>query len=207
MTTFKLTYFDFDGGRGEPVRIAFHAGGIAFEDDRIAFPAFAEMRGGTRFNSLPTMEIDGNELTQTNAMLRYVGKQAGLYPDDDLQAFYCDEAMEAIEDLLHRIVTTFGMEGEELKAAREELVDGWITTFLKGLHELLQRGGNYFADNRLTVADLKVFVQVRALTAGTLDHVPSDIVARLAPGLVEHMERVANDPIVVAYYASLKRAG
>ncbi len=203
MTDYKLTYFDFDGGRAEAVRIALHHGGIAFEDDRISFPEFAEMRTTTRFNSVPTMEIDGTVVTQTNAMLRYVGKQVGLYPEDDLQAFYCDEPMEAIEDLLHRIVTTFGLEGDELKAAREELAAGWITTFLKGFDELLARGGGeYFADKRLTVADLKVFVQMRSLANGTLDHVPTDIVERVAPALAEHRDRIATDPIVTAYYAT-----
>ncbi|MFT4726179.1 MAG: glutathione S-transferase [Granulosicoccus sp.] len=37
MSTYKLTYFDFDGGRGEPVRIALHAAGIKFEDVRWSF--------------------------------------------------------------------------------------------------------------------------------------------------------------------------
>ena len=32
MSKFKLTYFDFDGGRGEPIRIAFHAAGVDFDD-------------------------------------------------------------------------------------------------------------------------------------------------------------------------------
>ena len=32
MPHYKLTYFDMDGGRGEPVRIAFHIAGIAFDD-------------------------------------------------------------------------------------------------------------------------------------------------------------------------------
>ncbi len=203
MTNIKLTYFDFDGGRAEPVRIALHHGGIAFEDDRISFPEFAEMRTTTRFNSVPTMEIGGTIVTQTNAMLRYVGKQVGLYPEDDLQAFFCDEPMEAIEDLLHRIVSTFGLEGDELKAAREELAAGWITTFLKGLDELLVRGGGeYFADKRLTVADLKVFVQMRSLENGTLDHVPTDIVEQVAPALAAHRDRIAADPVVTAYYAT-----
>ena len=60
----------------------------------------------------------------------------------------------------------------------------------------------YFAGNSLTVADLKAFVQVRSLRSGKLDHVPADLVQRLAPGLVKHQERIEGDPRVVAYYAS-----
>jgi glutathione S-transferase len=127
---------------------------------------------------------------------------AGLYPEDDLQALYCDEAMGAIEDLLHYVVQTFGLEGEELKVARERLVDGWLSVYLKGLQSLLTRGGDYFADNRMTIADLKVYMQTKSLLSGTLDHVPADIVQRLAPGLVAHAERIEKDPRVVAYYAS-----
>lgn len=70
------------------------------------------------------MEIDGQAVTQTNAMLRHIGKKVGLYPEDELQAFYCDETIEAVEDMLHRIVATFGLEGGELKKAREELAAG-----------------------------------------------------------------------------------
>ena len=202
MTTNKLTYFDIDGGRAEPIRIAFHAAGIDFEDDRLSFPEFMQMRGDTRFNSVPVLEIDGAAVTQSSALSRYVGKMAGLYPTDDLQALYCDEALEAIEDILHYLVPTFGLEGEELKTAREKLVDGWLSVYVKGLGELLARGGNYFADNRLTVADLKVFVLVRWLRSGSLDHIPADLVERLAPGLVAHQERVESDPVVTAYYAS-----
>lgn len=203
MPSYKLTYFDFDGGRGEPIRIAFHAAGIEFEDNRISFAEFGETRGNMRFNSAPVLEIDGAEVTQSNAICRYVGKMAGLYPKDDLQALYCDEALGALEDLLHYIVRSFGLEGEELRRAREELVDGWLSIYLRGLGDLLARGGgDYFADNALTVADLKAFVQTRSIRAGTLDHVPPDLVERLAPGLVEHQKRVEADPRVVAYYAS-----
>jgi glutathione S-transferase len=202
MTDYKLTYFDMDGGRAEPVRIAFHAAGIEFDDIRISFPEFMEQRQTMRFNCLPVLEIDGVVVTQSNAMCRFTGKKAGLYPEDDVQALYCDEAMGAIEDLLHSMTQSFGLEGDELKAAREKLVDGWLSVFLKGLDELLERGGDYFADNRLTVADLKVFGITRWLMSGQLDHVPTDIVERLAPRLIAHERRVADDPVVVAYYAS-----
>lgn len=204
MARYKLTYFDMDGGRAEPVRIAFHAAGIKFDDERISFPQFGETRQALRFTCLPVLEIDGTVVTQSNAMARFVGKKAGLYPDDDVQALYCDEAMGAIEDLLHSMVQTFGLDGDELKAAREKLVDGWLTIFLKGLNDLLDRGGDYFADNRLTVADLKVSGITRWLLSGQLDHVPTDLVERVAPNLIAHEQRVANDPIVVAYYDSRK---
>ena len=203
MPSYKLTYFDIDGGRAEPIRIAFHAAGIDFEDNRISFAEFDEMRATTRFNSVPVLEIDGAQVTQTNAMSRYVGKMAGLYPVDDLQALYCDEVLGALEDLTHHIVRTFGLPEEELKLAREKLVDGWLFTFLRGLDQLLIRGGGeYFANNQLTVADLRAFVQTRSLGSGILDYVPTDIVKRVASGLFEHHERINADPRVVAYYAT-----
>ena len=109
MADYRLTYFDIDGGRGEPVRIAFHAAGVDFEDDRISFPEFMERRKDMRFTCAPVLYIDGVAVTQSNSMCRYVGKLAGLYPEDALQALYCDEAMGAVEDLLHQIVPTFGL--------------------------------------------------------------------------------------------------
>lgn len=203
MAKYKLTYFDFDGGRGEPVRITLHAAGLEFEDERWAFPEFQEKRGTVRFNALPVLAIDGVAVTQSNAQCRYVGKMAGLYPNDDLQALYCDEAMGAVEDLTNRIVPTFGLEGDELKEVREALVNGWLSTFIKGIGELLERsGGEYFAAGRLTVADLKVFYATRWLTSGALDHVPADLVQNLAPNLVAHSTRIEAEPIVTGYYES-----
>ena len=202
MTQFKLIYFDFDGGRAESIRLAFHIGGIDFEDVRLKFPEFREAQPSFRFHALPLLEIDSQPITQSNAQLRYVGKLAGLYPTDDLQALYCDEVMGAVEDVGHAVGKTLGLQGDALKQAREEFVQGRLATYIKGLNELLARGGGqFFADGRMTVADLKVFVETRTLAKGTLDHVPTNIVEELAPALAEHRERIANDPRVVAYYA------
>ncbi|NQV86956.1 MAG: glutathione S-transferase, partial [Woeseiaceae bacterium] len=149
------------------------------------------------------LEIDGAQVTQTNAMLRYVGKLGGLYPDDDMQALYCDEVLGAVEDLSHHIGRTIGLQGDELRQAREKLVEGWLPTFLRGLDTLLTRGGGqYFVGDRLTVADLKVFVQTGWLLSGSLDHIPKELVPQVAPGLANHRKHIAADPQVVAYYAS-----
>lgn len=203
MTSYKLSYFDFDGGRGEPIRIAFHAAGIKFDDHRVSFPEFKEMRNSTRFHSVPVLDIDGKQVTQSNAMLRYLGRLGDLYPDDTLEALYCDETMDAAEHLSFHIGSTMRFQGDELKAAREQLVADSLPVYLRGIDELLTRGGGeYFADHRLTVADLKTFLITRWLQSGALDHIPKDIVRNLAPGLAEHQQRVEQDPLVLAYYAS-----
>lgn len=203
MNQYALTYFDVDGGRGEPIRMALHAAGISFDDVRWTFRDFGEQRGALRFNAVPVITIDGEPITQSNAISRYVGKMAGLYPEDAWQALYCDEVLDALEDLNHYVVQTFGLEGDSLRKAREKLVEGRLPVFLKGLNALLIRGGGeYFADRKLTIADLKAFVQIKTLVSGRLDHVPVDIVEKLAPALGTHCERISRAPQVVAYYAS-----
>jgi glutathione S-transferase len=202
MPQLKLNYFDFHGGRAEPVRLALHLGGVAFEDHRFTFPEFAAFRTTTPFGQVPTLHVDGLQVTQSDAILRYAGKLAGLYPTDPLQALLCDEVAYVVEEASVRIGPTFRMSGEEQKAARLALVNGSIPVYLTWLQAQLEaHGGEFFADNRLTVADLKVFVDVRGLNSGRLDHVPTDLVERVAPALNAHMQRVASTPGVQAYYA------
>lgn len=202
MPQLKLTYFDFHGGRAEPARLALHIGGIAFEDHRFSFPEFAEVRKPTPFGQVPVLQVNGVQVTQCDSILRYVGKLAGLYPTDPLQALFCDEVMFVVEEAGMKIGPTFRMAGEEQKAARLALVNGSMPQYLGWLQsQLLAHGGTYFADNRLTVADLKVFVDVRGLNSGRLDHIPTDLVEKVAPALNAHMQRIAQTPAVAAYYA------
>jgi glutathione S-transferase len=202
MAQLSLTYFDMHGGRGEPARLAMHIGGIAFEDKRFPFSEFAEVRKSTPFGQVPTFHIDGVLVTQSDAITRYVGKLTGLYPTDAYQALLCDEVLSALEDANSKLVATFGLTGDALKDARTALVAGPLTTYLAWLEQQLKaHGGAFFADNRLTIADLKVFGYAQGLNSGRLDHVPTDLVARVAPGVQAHMQRMAALPAIVGYYA------
>ena len=202
MPKLKLTYFDFHGGRGEPARLAMSMGGIEFEDQRVTFDAWRKLKPQLPFGSMPVLEVDGKTLTQCNTINRYVGRLANLYPADQWQAARCDEVMDAVEDITHQIVATFSVKDEqEKKTLREALADGPISLYLERLQAYLEeRGSRYFADGRITVADLKVFVWTRHLSSGNLDHVPADLVERTAPLLVEHMQRVGAHPKIVEYY-------
>jgi prostaglandin-H2 D-isomerase / glutathione transferase len=115
--------------------------------------------------------------------------------------------MDAVEDIGQQIVVTFPMKDPEKKAARERLAAGPISLYLSRLHaQLQQRGGEYFADGRLTIADLRVFVWIRHLRSGALDHVATDLAERVAPSLVRHAERLSADPSISAYYAKRRSA-
>lgn len=201
MHKLKLDYFDFNGGRGEVIRLIFAIGNIPFEDHRIPISDWPAVRDDAPLHALPVLHIDGEAVTQSNSINRFAGRLAKLYPEDSVQALRCDEVMDAVEDVLTDIVVTFGMDDEaEKKAAREKLVDGDITLFLNFLQELLERrDSEYFVENRLTIADLRVFVWTRSLRSGVLDYIPGDIVEKVAPKIADHCDRVAAHPGIVAW--------
>ena len=201
MDKLKLTYFDFSGGRAEPARLALHIGGIPFEDKRFAFGDFAEIRKTTPLNQVPTLHVNDVQVTQSDAITRYAGKLAGLYPEDDLQALFCDEVMGALEDINTKIGATFGMTGDALKHARETLAADVLPRYLRWLQNQLEaHGGEFFADHRLTVADLKVFVMLRWFSSGKLDHIPADLMEAVAPKLAAFVDRIAGTPAIAEYY-------
>ena len=78
-----LTYFDFPGGRGEAARLALHIAGVEFFDDRVQGKEWATRKATTPFGGLPVLEIPGKGvLSQSNAILGYIGRQHGLLPDE-----------------------------------------------------------------------------------------------------------------------------
>lgn len=201
----KLTYFDIPGGRAEPARLAMTIGGVEFTDHRVPFAQWPEVRESAPFHACPFMEVDGKKIAQSNTISRFVGRMTNLYPEDAWQAALCDEALDAVEDMWVKIGATMGMDDPEaLKAARVALAEGAYTRYLQQLAQRLEAaGGTYFADGRLTVADLQVFVVCRALGSGNFDHIPKDLVQTVAPTLAEHMQRVSEVPEIKEYYAKL----
>lgn len=206
MPKLVLHYFDFDGSRGEAPRLAMHLAGIPFEDNRIARKDWPAHRDAAPFQALPFLEVDGKALAESNAINRYVGKLAGLYPKDDWLAARVDEVMDAIETITTKIGATFSLEGETKQKAREALAAGPIARYAQQLEARLKEGGGeWFVEKRLTVADLKCYLWTRWMKSGALDHIPTDVVDKAAPLLAKHLERVQNHPKIAAYYAARKK--
>jgi len=82
-----LSYFDFPGSRGEECRLALHAAGVDFTDNRIKGPDWPAYKPSTPYGSMPTFEVPGKPLlAQSNAILVYIGREHGVHPGDNFEA-------------------------------------------------------------------------------------------------------------------------
>src|SRR5918995_6480934 len=134
----KLTYFDFDGGRGEPARLALAIAAINFEDHRIPLKDWPSVKTSMPFHAVPVLDVDGRKLTQSNTINRYLGRLCGLYPSDPWEAAQCDEVLDAFEDITAQLVTTIPLNDAEKKAARERLSAGPIPLYMTRINYLLE---------------------------------------------------------------------
>lgn len=98
-SSIKITYFDIEGV-AEPVRLALLLARAPFEDVRIKFPEWQELKPKTPYGQLPVMTIDDDDddmKTQSGAMLRYCSK---VYENGPYGSLYPPDRMYEIEEVI-----------------------------------------------------------------------------------------------------------
>jgi len=200
MTRPKLTYFDAPASRGEECRLALHLSGVDFEDHRLKPAEWAALKPHTPFGALPTFELPGHPvLAQTNAILVLIGRKHGLHPKDDLEAARHEAMMHHVEDLRVEIGRTLRMNDDDKKRTRTAIAETTLPAWAANAEKQLA-GGPFFAGDKLHVVDLKLFVMIRWLAGGKLDHIPADIITRY-PKLIRVHDSVRDHAGVKAWYA------
>jgi len=161
----------------------------------------------TTFGTIPEFTIAGKgTINQSNAALRYVGRETGLYPSDAWDA-RVDQVLDAIDDLSAKIGPTLYEKDEaKKKEAREALVAGPIPFYLGAFEKLHKenKDGKYIVGSKLTIADLKLAFLLRWLASGTLDHISADII-KPYDGLNALKKAVEEHDKVKEYYANRKK--
>lgn len=198
-TKVKLIYFNFDGGRGEECRLALHIAGIPFVDDRIDTKNWPDIKPSTPFGELPVIELEGEGiLAQSNAILGLIGKRHGLLPEDDFKAAQHYGILNAVEDLSMRISLTISIEDDAVKkATREKLAKGYMADWAINLQKQIL--GPFVAGNQISVADIKIYVLLRWVKLGILDHIPANYFDNYTT-LNALFTAVATHPKVVDWY-------
>ncbi len=201
MTKPRLIYFDAPASRGEECRLAMHVGGMQFEDVRIKPTEWPTLKPGTPFGSVPILEIAGKPpLAQSNAILVYIGRETGLLPSDNFEAARHLALMCHVEDLRGAIGPTLFLPDAEKKRAREALLQPFLPSWAANAEKHIGAEGPFFAGAKMHVADIKLFMAVRWLASGKVDHIPADVFAAY-PKLNRVHDAVRDDARIKAWYA------
>jgi len=177
-------YFPFEGPRAGPIRDAFKIGKIDFEDVRVPVPEFQTThKAHTPFGGVPTLKVGEKLISQNNAILRYAGHLAGLYPTDAYHALLADEICDAVEDFVAtKLGPTMRADEEKKKELRLEIATTTGPHWLSQVEKVLERNGcgckgghPYVTGDKLSTGDLKLYHLLAWLKSGMLDHIPTTL--------------------------------
>jgi len=221
MSAHKLTYFNI-AGAAEKVRLAFHLNGIAFEDERINFEQWKDIKPTTKFGQVPMLVLpDGMEMAQSLAMMMYVARlnpSSGSYPADPVAAMRVDEMIGLAQDFdksvlpslyLNMMPAMFGFpadwpktpEGQaQVKAVREDFVANKLPERVAHYVRALETTGSFLCGDTPTIADCYVFAQLKSITKGVMDHIPTTCLDEY-PAIQAWMARFAAIPAIESYLA------
>ena len=159
----KLVYFDLYG-RAEASRMLLNVAKVEFEDVRLQkedWPKYkADHAAELEFGQLPVLHHDGKEISQSQSILRYLGRLYGFYPTDAYDAWRADSFIDALSDTMMQLAK---MQFEQDTDKKIELFTKWAgETFPATLAKLEKRlaansSQNFLVGDKLSTADFVLF--------------------------------------------------
>ena len=180
----KIIYFNFPFWRAEIARIPLYISNTKFEDKRITSEEFSyikengKMFDGTiiPFSQLPVLVIDGQSIAQTGAIARICGKISGFYPESLVEAGKVDQIIDTATDINMLMRPSMReQDPDKKKLMRQELSKNDLPKYFGFLEDLLKEENIWFAENRMTIADIAIWRLMGWLKSGVIDDIPKDI--------------------------------
>ncbi|KAG7401920.1 hypothetical protein PHYBOEH_009500 [Phytophthora boehmeriae] len=199
----KLTYFTFPG-RAEHVRLAFYIGGVPFEDNRVSNDEFTVMKDSLPLGQLPILEVDGEVMTQSHAILRYAGRLGGLYPTSvSFAACKVDEVLHALTELEEKMAPCFREnDPDKKKAICEELTTVTLPWYAKLIEARIAKMQELpmFRSGNVYVHDVAIYTLVKSIRAGTIKGIPATVLDGYNM-LHKTFDKIAEHPKVKEWYS------
>lgn len=137
-----LTYFDLRG-RAEAIRLLFTDQGIPFMDRRIrSADSWQALRRSLPLRVLPHYSDPRLSLTQSHAILRYLGSSVGMTPSDPVGQAPFDEALAAVSEV-QEALWQFAWQ-PEYRNQPELFINGALSRYLANLQRLYMRDDTEF---------------------------------------------------------------
>ncbi|XP_069187458.1 hematopoietic prostaglandin D synthase-like isoform X2 [Procambarus clarkii] len=198
MPEYKLVYFN-TAGRAELVRWIFAYGGIPFTDERIEKEDWPERKKTTEGGKLPVLIVDGKTLPQSLAIARFAAKKAGLVPEDDLEAAFCDALADTAFELLMEAHSIWHGGSPDKSDEQKQLKDNYfsnnIDPFMTRLEKRLSEK-QWFVSDKITWADL-----VLCLFYGAIRREEAERAGKF-PALLAHVNKVKELPQIKEWLSS-----
>lgn len=170
-TKYKLTYFD-DRCRGEPVRMIFFMRGVEFEDIRVnGARDWTAIKHTFPLKQLPVLQVNEDVIiTQTRAIIRYLGREYGFYGQTNLEGAQIDCVMDVCEDVIVKAGDIYHYQGpgqfdpDRFRVEKKDVIQNYnevivpgVLTKLQTLFEMNKSKDGYFVGDQLSIADLYFF--------------------------------------------------
>ena len=148
--------------------------GVRYIDQRLTGDQFASVKSRLPYGQLPSLKYDGEVICTSMAIARwglsghsdtviascrFLADKFGLAGNTNLERAQADEIVDTVNDLVNKRIKAMFETNEEKKIElMRELMSELIPATLGRLEtRLKERGGQFFAGNNLTWADLHVF--------------------------------------------------
>lgn len=191
MSSVKLTYFQLKA-LGEPIRWLLKYGNIDFEDQRIEFADWPNIKPNIFFGQLPSYEENGKKINQSIAISRYLGKKVQLAGNDDWENLEIDAIVDTINDLRLKLIK-YGYEKDE-KIKTEvggPLFNEILPFYMEKLDKIAETNGGYLAINKLTWADF-YFIAV----LDYFNYLAERDILENRPNLIKVKDNVMSIPVI-----------
>jgi len=142
MAEYKLTYFNIRA-RGEHIRFIFAYAGVPYEDIRINFKDWPDMEPKIKTGQLPILQFDGKELSQSQAIARFLAGKYDLVAEDPFVAARADEVAGFMTELQLEFRTA-SIEKDEAKKSvfQDEFVKTVAPKYYGIMEELVASTGS-----------------------------------------------------------------
>ncbi|KAK6739296.1 hypothetical protein RB195_021002 [Necator americanus] len=201
MPQYKFTYFN---GRyiGECARQLFALADQQYDDVRLTLEEFFAIKDKLPFGQLPLLEEDDRELTQSNAINRYLARKFGFAGETPFEEALVDSLADQFVDYRVEIkpymytaagFQNFGdvetLKKEIMLPARDKFL-GFITKFLK------RSPSGFLVGESVTWVDLLIAEHVSYISAIVLEYFEG------FPEVKTHMEKVQCIPNIKKWIES-----
>ena len=180
MPQYKLTYFNARG-RAEVSRLIFAQVGVEYEDKRVSFEEWGQLKPQTPFGYMPILEVDGKVLSGSGPIARFLAERYGLAGTNDVENAEIAGIADHFKDFTAEYIKWSYEKDEARKAEIKKKLDEEITPkYLTNFEKQITADG-WLYGSKVTYVDLLFF--------DFSPHIPEGMLPKY-PGLKALIEKV-----------------